>query len=160
MHKTKNDLPERTRSDLVDLLGQHLASALDLYLQAKHAHWNVKGPSFIALHELFDTVATGAQGHADDLAERIAQLGGTPSGMAKSVVARSKLPALADGLTRGHDHVEAVATALAAFAAGVRRDIERANGLGDAGTSDLLTEIARDTDKNLWFVEAHNQAER
>src|SRR5690606_23118194 len=79
MHPTKNDLPERTRTGVVDLLAPHVASAIDLMLQAKHAHWNVKGPNFIALHELFDKVAATAQKHADGLAERIAQLGGRPS---------------------------------------------------------------------------------
>ncbi|HLU39557.1 MAG TPA: DNA starvation/stationary phase protection protein Dps [Planctomycetota bacterium] len=159
MHPTKNDLPERTRTGVVDLLAPHVASAIDLMLQAKHAHWNVKGPNFIALHELFDKVAATAQKHADGLAERIAQLGGRPSGLVKQVAAHSKLPSMREDLVLGRDHVEAVASALAAFGAGVRRDIDKATELGDADTADLLTEVSRETDENLWFVEAHNQAE-
>ena len=56
LHQTKNDLPERTRSALADILNRRLADAIDLQLQAKQAHWNVRGPSFIALHELFDNL--------------------------------------------------------------------------------------------------------
>ena len=57
LHKTQNNLPERIRRKSIDLLNQHLADVLDLGLQAKQAHWNVKGPHFIGLHELFDKVA-------------------------------------------------------------------------------------------------------
>jgi starvation-inducible DNA-binding protein len=160
MHRTRNDLAESTRTEACDLLAPHLAAALDVFLQSKHAHWNVKGPSFIALHELFDKVAAAAQVHADDLAERIAQLGGTPNGLARQIAARSKMPPMPESVSRGVDCVDAVAQTLAAYGASVRRDIERATALGDADTADLLTEISRDADKNLWLVEAHNQVER
>ena len=158
MYKTKNDLPETSRSQVIDLLAPHLANVLDLALQAKHAHWNVKGPSFIALHELYDKVAAAAQTYADDLAERIAQLGGTPNGLVKHVAARSKLPAflMEDASV---DKVEGVSSALAFVGSGVRRDIEEAIGHGDIDTSDLLTEISRDIDKQHWLVEAHAQVE-
>lgn len=56
MHKTKIDIPETKRTQLVQLLNEHLANAIDLQLQAKQARWNVRGPNFIALHELFDSV--------------------------------------------------------------------------------------------------------
>ena len=71
---TQNDLPEKVRRGAIDLLNQQLADALDLALQAKQAHWNVKGPSFIALHELFDEVVDEIAEHADDLAERAVEL--------------------------------------------------------------------------------------
>src|SRR5712692_9327457 len=74
---TQNDLAEKTRAGAVELLNQQLADTLDLALQAKQAHWNVKGPSFIALHELFDEVVEELFEHADDLAERAVVLGGT-----------------------------------------------------------------------------------
>jgi len=52
--KTKNDLPEKVRTQIAALLQERLAEAVDLVTQAKQAHWNVKGPNFIALHQLFD----------------------------------------------------------------------------------------------------------
>ncbi len=51
---TQNDLTEKVHREAIELLNQQLADGLDLALQAKQAHWNVKGPNFIALHELFD----------------------------------------------------------------------------------------------------------
>ena len=54
MFDTRNDLPAGKRSKVITLLNARLADAIDLGAQTKHAHWNVKGPSFIALHKLFD----------------------------------------------------------------------------------------------------------
>src|SRR5213592_3545651 len=54
MFKTKNDLSEPIRVKVVELLNARLADCTDLQTQTKQAHWNVKGPNFIALHELFD----------------------------------------------------------------------------------------------------------
>jgi starvation-inducible DNA-binding protein len=76
MHDTKNDLPARTRAKVIDSLNARLADAIDLGAQAKHAHWNVKGANFIALHELFDKLAESVEEHIDELAERITALGG------------------------------------------------------------------------------------
>ena len=45
---TKNTLPQSIRLQSVELLNRNLASAIDLERQAKQAHWNVKGPNFIA----------------------------------------------------------------------------------------------------------------
>src|SRR4051812_30554474 len=55
--KTRIDLPADRRKKLIALLNQHLADTFDLYGHAKHAHWNVKGPQFHQLHELFDDLA-------------------------------------------------------------------------------------------------------
>jgi starvation-inducible DNA-binding protein len=78
MINTKNDLPLATRQTMVQLLNQLLADGTDLYTQAKHAHWNVKGMNFIALHKLFDEVAENVLPFLDSLAERAVQLGGGP----------------------------------------------------------------------------------
>ena len=57
MTNTKNDLPQKIRTEMIDLLNARLADAIDLGLQTKQAQWNVKGSNFIALHELFDKLA-------------------------------------------------------------------------------------------------------
>lgn len=67
---TRNDLPASVREKMVELLNARLADAIDLYSQLKHAHWNIKGPCFIALHKLFDDIAEDVEGYVDDLAER------------------------------------------------------------------------------------------
>ena len=160
MYKTKNDLPQQARAQLVELCNARLADAIDLQTQCKQAHWNVKGPHFIALHELFDEVNEDVEDYIDLLAERAVQLGGIADGTARSVAKRSALPEYAPKGPTGLDHVEALAAALAAFGKLARTAIDRSNELNDADTTDIFTEISRGTDKWLWFVEAHLQAER
>src|SRR6266478_4080017 len=85
MFDTRNDLPAGTRTKVIELLNARLADAIDLGAQTKHAHWNVKGPNFIALHELFDKVAENVEEHIDTLAERVTALGGTARGTLATV---------------------------------------------------------------------------
>uniref|UniRef100_UPI00222FB5FD ferritin-like domain-containing protein n=1 Tax=Klebsiella pneumoniae TaxID=573 RepID=UPI00222FB5FD len=73
-------LKSNTRTAMIELLNKRLADAIDLKLAIKQAHWNIKGPSFIAIHELFDQVAARVEEHGDTLAERIVQLGGIAAG--------------------------------------------------------------------------------
>jgi starvation-inducible DNA-binding protein len=160
MYKTKNDLPQQARTQLVELCNARLADAVDLQTQCKQAHWNVKGPDFISLHELFDEVNEDVEEYIDLLGERAVQLGGAAEGTARTVAKRSALPEYSAKGPTGPEHVEALASALAAFGKLARQAIDRSNELNDAGTADIFTEISRGTDKWLWFVEAHLQAER
>lgn len=159
-HQTKNDLAEHVRGDVIEILAGRLADAIDLQLQGKQAHWNVKGPSFIALHELFDNVVEQVAGYADLLAERIVQLGGVAEGAVRVVAQRTELEEYPSSIAAGAEHVAALAAALAAFGARVRQAIGLTQDLGDADTADILTEVSRGTDKLLWLVEAHGQAGR
>jgi starvation-inducible DNA-binding protein len=160
MHKTRIDLPLQMREKLVTLLNARLSDAIDLKLQAKQAHWNVKGPSFIALHELFDTIAGLADGFVDEIAERATALGGTAEGTVQVVGKRSTLGAYPLDITDGAAHVEALAGSLATFAKATRAAIGQADDLKDADTADLFTAVSREADKQLWLLEAHLQANR
>lgn len=160
MYKTKNDLPEDKRGKLVELLNARLADAVDLATHAKQAHWNVKGPHFFALHELFDKVHEVVREFVDDLAERAASLGGIAEGTAAVAAERSELPKYPLNIVEGPDHVEALSASLATFGKLVRAAIGESERLGDLDTADLFTEISRGIDQYLWFVEAHAQAER
>lgn len=159
-YASKNDLDPALRIAVTELLTPLLADGIDLGLQAKQAHWNVKGPNFIALHELFDTIATGIGDHVDDIAERIVQLGGVARGTLQQLAACSRMSAYPLEIRAGADHIAALSSALGAFGAPVRAAIETAASLGDTDTSDLLTGISRAIDKFLWLVEAHAQEQR
>jgi starvation-inducible DNA-binding protein len=154
-HPTLNDLPESTRGQVIDLLNQRLADAIDLQLQAKQAHWNVKGPQFIALHKLFDEVNEAVEEYVDLLAERVVQLGGIAEGTSATVSERSELPQYPLNISSGEEHVWALSNALASFGERIRRAIDEVDELGDADATDICTEISRGVDKWLWFVEAH-----
>ena len=155
---TQNDLREKTRRAMIELLNQQLADVLDLCLQAKHAHWNVKGPNFIGLHELFDKVAEELEEFGDDIAERAVELGGVALGTIQGVSKKSRLPGYPLDLVSGLKHVTVLSGALAKVGASTRDAIDLAATAGDADTADLFTEVSRGVDKLLWFVEAHLQA--
>jgi len=155
LQPTKNDLPVEARAQVVRLLNQRLADAIDLQAQCKQAHWNVKGPTFIALHKLFDEINDAVIEYVDLLAERVVQLGGIAEGTVEVVAERSTLVDYPLAGLTGAEHVAALSDALAGFGRAVRVGIEEMNDLKDAGSADILTEISRGIDKWLWFVEAH-----
>lgn len=160
INPTKNDLPAERRDAAIKLLNALLANLIDLQLQAKQAHWNVKGPNFIALHELFDSVAEEAEGFVDTVAERIAALGGRAEGTIDIVSKRSMLAPYPLDITSGQAHVDALSTSMATVGKATRSGISQAAEIGDAGTADLFTEVSRGIDKKLWFVESHLQEDR
>jgi starvation-inducible DNA-binding protein len=160
MFDTRNDLPAKVREPVAELLNARLADAIDLGAQSKHAHWNVKGPNFIALHELFDRVAENLEEQIDTIAERITALGGRAHGTIASVARTSTLAPYPEEIVEGLAHLEALSGGLASYGAKLRSAIEAADRLGDADTADLFTGISRETDKFLWLLEAHLHAKR
>ena len=119
-----------------------------------------RDPNFIALHELFDKVAEAVEDQIDTIAERITALGGTARGTLAAVARASSLKPYPEDLSEGLAHVDALARALADYGAKLRAAIDAASKLKDADTSDLFTGVSRETDKYLWFLEAHLHAKR
>lgn len=156
MKSTRHDLPENIRTQVCTLLNERLRDSIKLGLNAKQAHWNVKGENFIALHKLFDEVYAATQVFIDEVAERITALGGLADGSV-AALNKSALPDHPVTKTDWKTHVNSLADELAAYAKLIRKDVDKTAELGDTGTSDLLTGISREVDKNLWFVEAHVQ---
>ncbi|HRE79892.1 MAG TPA: DNA starvation/stationary phase protection protein Dps [Opitutaceae bacterium] len=152
---THHDQPQSRRVEVIALLNRELADVLDLKLQAKQAHWNVKGAQFAALHELFDEVAAGADEIADELAERAVMLGGVARGTIQSVAAASRLATYPAEALASDEHIRALSGALARVAHSLRNAIAVATTQEDAGTADVLTQASRSVDKLLWQVEAH-----
>jgi len=159
MYKTRIDIPEGDREKLVAMLNARLADLVDLQTQMKQAHWNVKGPSFIALHELFDDVTDAVREASDTVAERATALGGIAFGTARMAAEKSVLAEYPTDIADGNAHVDAAAKALGTAAAHVRKSIAEAADL-DPATEDLFIEVVRVLDEKLWFVEAHLQGQR
>lgn len=160
MHKTKNTLPLKTRTQVAELLNHVLASCLDAMCNAKQAHWNVKGPHFIALHELFDEVFEGLEEYTDTIAERIIQLGGVAEATVQVIKQRTQLKAYPLSASEGLSHADYLSDTLAALGKVVREGIDTCAKLGDADAADILTEVSRGIDKHLWFVEAHLEGKK
>jgi starvation-inducible DNA-binding protein len=156
MQPTRNALSESIRAQSVELRNKHLAAAIDLHAQVKQAHWNVRGPGFIAIHELFDKVSAEVESCSDLIAERAGGLGGTARGTIQVAAERSFLVPYPLGIADEQQHVFAVSGTLAAFGQSVREAIGQATTIGGANTADLFTEISRGIDRQLWFVESHS----
>ena len=155
MHPTHNTLSENIRTQSVAALNRHLAAAIDLHGQIKQAHWNVRGPGFVAIHTLFDKVAATALDASDLIAERAAALGGTAEGTVQVASAKSYLVPYPLGVADEVKHIFAVSAALAAFGQQIRDAVGVSTTQGDPTTADLFTEISRGIDQQLWFVESH-----
>ena len=159
-YETLIGLGQQSRLLLTRLLNQQLADLIDLFNQTKHAHWNVKGPEFMQLHELFDGIAERVEEGCDLIAERVVTLGGTAKGTTRQSAANSTIGEYDLGAADGLDHVRALAGQMAKLAASIRSAIGQSAELGDPTTSDLFTEVSRSLDKDLWFLEAHLQKKR
>lgn len=156
-HVTRNDTPSNAKKVALETLQARLADGIDLALDIKQAHWNLKGPQFIGIHEMLDGFRTEMDDYNDKVAERITQLGGTARGTAQAVTKETQLPAYPLDTYAIADHLAALIDRYAAYANAVRKNIDETDEAGDPGTADLFTEISRGVDKSLWFLEAHVQ---
>lgn len=158
LHPTRIDIPEATRIQVIELLNKSLAATLDLKTHVKQAHWNVKGKDFFQLHTLFDEIAGEVEAFVDEIAERVTTLGGTALGTARLAAQNSILPEYPHDIFTGLDHIEALAERFGAYANHVRAAINTCDKLEDKDTADLYTQVSRQIDMRLWFLEAHIQA--
>ena len=157
LHKTNNDLKNNAKAASMEILQARLADGIDLGLITKQAHWNLKGPQFIAIHEMLDGFRGELDGWSDTMAERIVQLGGTAKGTSQEVTKGTALKPYPTGIYTIADHLHALIERYAACANAVRQNIDDTDQAGDKGTADILTEVSRGLDKQLWFLEAHTQ---
>ncbi|MBC8126721.1 MAG: DNA starvation/stationary phase protection protein Dps [Gloeobacteraceae cyanobacterium ES-bin-144] len=157
VNKTRNTLPPAVRKKSINVLNQTVAELFDLFARIKQAHWNVRGTTFIGLHKLLDEFAATTMNHIDVAAERATALGGLVEGTLRESVKLSQLkkreePASKSGM---RDWIEELANVHAATGAHVRNSVKTATEGDDFGTADLLTDVLRDLDKQLWLLEAH-----
>lgn len=156
-HATKNDLQENAKKSSIELLNARLADTIDLALITKQAHWNLKGPRFIAIHEMLDGFRGQIDEWTDTIAERVVQLGGTAVGTSQEVAKKTTSAPYPTDIYTIDDHLRALIDSYSNVANRVRKAIEDADSAGDANTADIFTEASRGLDKALWFLEAHVQ---
>jgi starvation-inducible DNA-binding protein len=156
-HSTVNDLNPNAKQAAIELLNARVADGIDLALLTKQAHWNIKGPQFIAVHEMLDGFRSQIDGHVDTMAERVVQLGGTALGTTQVVAQKSALAPYPTDIYTTADHLAALIERYGAVANAMRRSIDQADDAGDADTADIFTAASRELDKALWFLEAHIQ---
>jgi len=154
LRKTRHPLDKQSREKSVALLNDFLVLAIDLRLQVKQAHWNVRGPNFMTLHELFDRLAGELEETIDELAERVTALGGRALGTANRIASKSELADLPKKATHGVALTALLADRFAAVGKCAGMAIERAQDVDDEVTADLFIKTSHCLDRALWFLEA------
>lgn len=151
--KTLNALSDQVKETSCGMLNKLLAESIDLYLQARFYHWNIRGPQFLTLHGLFGDLYDLLGSHGDDLAERIAQLGGKAEGSLFQVGAASEIdePIKSDV---GLEMAENMAGKLADYSKRLVKWFSTETDLGDHGSADMLIGMAREVDKKVWMLES------
>lgn len=147
-------MTDKQAAQVAELLQKQLSTYNDLHLTLKHIHWNVVGPNFIGVHEMIDPQVELVRGYADEVAERIATLGGSPQGTPGAVIRDRSW----DDYSVGRDTVQAHLAALDVVYNGVIEDIRVAikeTEEPDPVTQDVLIDQAAELEKFQWFVRAH-----
>lgn len=140
----------------ITTLQDRLIAALDLQLTLKHVHWNVVGMNFIAIHEMLDPQVDAVRSQSDEIAERIATLGGEPKGTPGAIVEQRSWSDYSIDRAPTVQHL----VALDNVYTGVIGDHRTAAaGLGDLDpvSEDLIIGHLRDLEQFQWFVRAHLQ---
>jgi starvation-inducible DNA-binding protein len=110
---------------------------------------------FWQFHKLYDAIYEELEGSVDMIAERVGALGGVAHGTARMAAASSSLPEFTDGFGDGKKFTTELRDRVAAYANMLHDNITKSDSLGDPTTADLLTEISRTANKNLYFLESH-----
>jgi starvation-inducible DNA-binding protein len=147
-------LSEKGSNQLVKLLQGRLSAYNDLHLTLKHVHWNVVGPNFIGVHEMIDPQVELVRGYADEVAERIATLGGSPKGTPGAIVADRSWEDYSLGRDTVPAHLAALDLVYTGLLTELRAVIEKAGEI-DPVTEDLLVSHAGELEQFQWFVRAH-----
>ncbi len=158
MYETRVALPAEMKQQVVGVMQERLAEALDMYSQAKFAHWNVKGVNFYQLHLVFDKVAETIFPQIDSIAERLTQLGGVANGTVRQAASTSKIPEYNVDLVNGMDHVCALADALGHYSKQLRKASDEVDEIGDEPTADFFKQLVVEAEEVLYFLESHLEA--
>jgi starvation-inducible DNA-binding protein len=154
MYDSPTALSPDARGTIAKALAVVLTDGIDLHSQIKVAHWNIKGPHFVSLHPLFDTLATELAAHNDAIAERIVTLGGLAVGTARHVAAHSRLPDYPQETTLDLEHVKLLAARIGIYLESARSARVAADKNGDEEAVDLLTQAVQAFEKHAWFLRA------
>ncbi|MDR0483161.1 MAG: DNA starvation/stationary phase protection protein [Cellulomonadaceae bacterium] len=140
---------------IIDALQMRLFALNDLHLVLKHVHWNVTGPSFIAVHEMLDPQIEDVREMADALAERIAMLGGSPNGNAGALVAARTWDDYKLGRVSTQEHMVALDHVYINFNKDHHAAADIAADKGDDVSQGILLAQLEELDKYHWFIRSH-----
>jgi starvation-inducible DNA-binding protein len=152
-------IPSPLEDHARDITGTALQATLvdlvDLSLIAKQAHWNLVGRQFHDVHLHLDELVDTARQYSDKVAERMAAIGVSPDGRARTVSAGSEVPDFAAGWVTDRDVIRQVFESVDVVVRAVRPRIEETEKT-DLVTQDLLIALTGDLEEARWMWQAQN----
>lgn len=139
------------RQAIADKLAALLADSYTLYLKTHNFHWNVTGPQFNTLHEMFETQYTELAPAIDEIAERIRALGVRAPGSYAEFVELTSIKE-ATGDESAEDMIRALVVGQETVARTAREAFPAADAANDEPTADLLTQRMQTHEKNAWML--------
>jgi len=132
-------------------LSKLLADSYSLYLKTHNYHWNVEGPQFNTLHQMFEGHYTELATAVDEIAERIRALGVKAPG---SYSAYGSLTSIeeATGEESAEEMIRQLVIGQETVARTAREAIAAADAASDEPTADLLTQRMQTHEKNAWML--------
>ena len=155
IRSTWNPLQLDQRQQSIEVLNGVLADLITVSFGCRQAHWNVRGENFDALHKMFGDIHQQLDGAADELAERIATLGGIVRGSVQHIAADTKLDAYPAFAIEPAEHLSALAARLGALTGRLKDGIRRCEMIVDPVTIHHLTDVSVNVEKALWRIESH-----
>ncbi|MFO1425495.1 MAG: Dps family protein [Steroidobacteraceae bacterium] len=142
---------EKDRSRIADGVAHLLADTYTLYMKTHSFHWNVEGPMFNTLHDMFMVQYTELWNALDLIAERIRSLG-LPAPGTYAEFARLTSIEETPGVPEALDMVRLLVAGHEAVARTARKVLPLADKAGDEVTTDLLTQRLQVHEKTAWML--------
>ena len=155
LHLSANQLPEEARMAVIAELNSNVCDTIDLMTHIKMAHWNLKGPTFAAVHPLLDTFAEAMIEHGDEMAERATSMGGHIYATARHVAANSRLTEYPQDTTLDLEHVKHLSERFKECIKGLHQTLGVAAANHDDASVELVTGVIIDLEQKAWFLLAH-----
>lgn len=148
-----SDIDAERRQQIVDGLNRVLANLIEIGVSSKQAHWNVRGPNFMGLHELFDMIAEEAYDFADTVAERVRAFNQLSHGTIQDVIDGSVMMPFPSSETNNTNLTQLMHQRLITVTNCVRTYADNMDD--EIATQDVYIEILRGLEKRAWMLEAH-----
>ena len=151
----KIGLSEQVRERVISILNPTLADEHALYVKTRNYHWNVTGPQFHSLHEMLEEFYQKLAPLADDVAERVRQMGGRAIGTMAEFSQQTRLSEQPGDAPEARQMIENLLADHEQIIRDLRQDIDVcAEELNDQGTADFLTGLMEQHEKMAWMHRA------
>lgn len=160
MRKLNIGLSEEQRKGVVDLLNRDVSDAYLLLIKTKKFHWDVVGPQFRSLHQIWEEHYEALTENIDSMAERVRALGGFPIGTAKGFLENASIKEQTDHIPLATEMVAQLVDDHEQVIRNMREHIDKCSeDFHDEGTADFLTGLMEQHEEMAWMLRSFIEGE-